>query len=141
MSAAAGHATPGTEAWCAAQLWLGRAAGETGDMVSALGHFTTVLDAKGQLSHGRRWPTRWSAGRPLCTTLGRLPEAAGEGRRGLDVARTAGYPSGEARALRVLGLLARLSGDSSAALDYLRQAQRIDPSTIPGWVARKTSTP
>ena len=42
---AAGRAEAGSDGWCAAQLWLGRAAQFSADLAAALGHFTAVRDA------------------------------------------------------------------------------------------------
>ena len=42
---AAGRAEPGSDGWCAAQYWLGRAAMFSADLAGALGHFTAVRDA------------------------------------------------------------------------------------------------
>lgn len=139
LSTAASHAAPGSEAWCAAQIWLGRMAGNAGDMVSALNHFTRLLDVTGFAG-----PSPVLAdvlvGRSIALhNLGPSAEAAAAARHGLAVAREVGYPAGEAMALRVLGLLARSSGDVGSALDWVRQAEQIDPSSIPGWVARMNS--
>ena len=41
----AGNAVPGSDEWCAAQYWLGRAAQFSADLAGALGHFTAVCDA------------------------------------------------------------------------------------------------
>ena len=45
LRAAAGHAAPGSDAWCAAHYWLGQAAHSTGDFAAALGYFTAVREA------------------------------------------------------------------------------------------------
>ena len=139
LSAAARHAAPGSEAWCAAQLWLGRTAANTGDMVAALDHFTRVVDVTGV---GPPSPPLADAlvGRSIALhSLGHQAEAARAGRHGLAAARESGYPAGEVMALRVLGLLARAAGDAGSALDWARQAGQVDPSSIPGWIARMNS--
>ena len=41
----AGRAEPGSDGWCAAQFWLGRAAAVSADLAGALGHSTAVRDA------------------------------------------------------------------------------------------------
>jgi len=41
----AGRAPPGSDGWCAAQVWLGQAALVSADPAGALGHFTAVRDA------------------------------------------------------------------------------------------------
>ena len=37
LRAAAGHASPASDAWCAVQYWLGQAAHSTGDFAGAVG--------------------------------------------------------------------------------------------------------
>ena len=49
------------------------------------------------------------------------------------LAREIGYPAGEALALVALGLAASYAGDLENALAWARQAQRIDPASIPGY--------
>jgi DNA-binding CsgD family transcriptional regulator len=66
----------------------------------------------------------------------RIPEAAEDARRALALARDIGHPSGEALALVDLSLAAGYTDDPENELAWARQAQRIDPARIPGWVAR-----
>jgi predicted ATPase/DNA-binding CsgD family transcriptional regulator len=68
--------------------------------------------------------------------LGRLPEAADDGRQALQLARQVGYPAGEAMALSHLSLAASYAGDRETALDAASQAYRIDHSAIPDKTAR-----
>ena len=50
---AAGRAEPGSDAWCAAQFWLGLTAVYSADLAGALGHFTAVRDAIGDRGPSR----------------------------------------------------------------------------------------
>jgi len=136
LSAAAQHAAPGSDGWCSAQLWLGRSAGNTGDFAGAVGHFTAVRDAAGS---GMASPTLADAlsGRSVSLmNLGRFPEAAEDAHHSLAVARKAGYPAGQVRALMALSLTAHFGGGPGNALRWARQAERIDPAGIPGSLAR-----
>ena len=104
---AAGRAEPGSDGWCAAQFWLGDYGRvSSADLAGALGHFTAVRDAVGD-----RGPSRvladCLAGRSVTlSNLGRLAEAAEDGRRALAMARELGYPAGEALALECLAIAA-----------------------------------
>jgi len=135
---AARHAAPGSEAWCAAESWLGWAALSSADLAGSLGHFTAIRDAVS----GRR-PSRMLAdclgGRSLTlVNLGRFGEAAEDARRALAVAREIGYPAGEALALADVTIPMCYAGDFEGALRLARQAEQI-PADIPGWIARLSS--
>jgi predicted ATPase len=49
----AGRAEAGSQGWCAAQMWLGRAALSAAELAGALGHFTAVIDAAGDQGPSR----------------------------------------------------------------------------------------
>ena len=132
---AAERADVGSDGWCAAQFWLGTTARHSADLAGALGHFTAVRDAT-----GRRLPTHaladCLAGRSATLrNLGRLAEAADEGRRALALAREIDYPAGEALALEQLAITALYTDDLDSALQLARQI----PANIPGWLARLRS--
>jgi DNA-binding CsgD family transcriptional regulator len=131
---AASYAAAGSDAWCAAQFWLGYTALLSADLDGALGHFTALRDA-GQgpvLASGL-------AGRSLTLTyLGRAAEAAGDGRRSLALARELGDKAGEARALVNLSIAAYAAGDIQDAAGLARQAGQI-PAEVPGSIARAGS--
>jgi predicted ATPase/DNA-binding CsgD family transcriptional regulator len=135
LRSAAGHAAPGSDVWCAAQVWLGQAA-KYSDFETSLAYYTAVRDA---LAAGGPSPTLVDclAGRAgTLVNLGRLPEGRADALRALALAREIGYPVGEARALVNLSYAAYHAGDPKDAVTWARQAQLIDPSAIPGWVAR-----
>ena len=136
---AAGRAVPGSEQWCTARFWLGYMAIHSDDQAGALGHFSVVIDAM----RDRRPYLAVAyclAGRTLALlNLGRVPEAAEDGRRSLAAARELGCPAGEAAALAVLSLAAVHAGDPGGAVQLARQAGQI-PGDIPGWVARMRSS-
>jgi DNA-binding CsgD family transcriptional regulator len=136
---AAGRAEVGSEEWCAAQNWLGVAATYAADMAGSLGHFTALRDAVAE-----RGPSRALAhglvGRSVTfLNLGRIAEAAEEGRRSLALAREIGYPAEEALALTYLSLAASCAGDLDTAVQLARQAGQI-PADIPGTRARWCSS-
>jgi hypothetical protein len=72
------------------------------------------------------------------TNLGRLAEAAADGRRSLAMARELGYPAGEALALAGLSIAAYDGDDLASAARLARQAEQIT-ADIPGWIARVRS--
>ena len=136
LRAATEHTEKDGEAWCAAQVWLGSLAPGPADDVVGLKHFTAVRNAL-----AARAPSpmlvRALAGQAGClANLGRLAEAAEEGRQALTMARELGDPAGEARALFWLAATASYAGDPQTSASLLRQAQRIDPGCIPGRLAR-----
>ena len=82
-----------------------------------------------------RWPTAWRGRSTTLANLGRIAEAADDGRRSLALARELGYPAGEALALARLSLVASDADDLDSAVQLARQAEQI-PADIPGWIAR-----
>jgi predicted ATPase/DNA-binding CsgD family transcriptional regulator len=126
---AAERAAPGGDAWCAAQFWLGETALYVGDLTGSLGHFTAV-----KASVEDRGPSRALAeclgGRSVTlANLGRVDEAAEEGRRSLAVAREVGYPLGE---LILMADLDRRAGRLEDAAAHLQEAIQITARTG-GW--------
>ena len=125
------------DAWPAAQYWLGYFAHLAGDFLGALKHYALAISA---VADDPRSPVLADAtsGRANCLlNLRRNAEAAEEAERALDLARDIGYPAGEARALLTLSIAAQYAGDEPKALDWARQATRIDPRAIPGRLARQ----
>ena len=139
LSAAAGHAAEDGEQWCAAQFWLGLLGAGFSPTVG-LGHFGAAGDAL-----ARRPPSPLlclALGcRAVClANLGRVPEAEPEVHRVLALARQIGDPVGEAVALISLAAMAYYSDDPQTSLAWSRQAQRIDTSSIPGWLGRERTS-
>jgi DNA-binding CsgD family transcriptional regulator len=133
----AGRIEPGSQGWCAAQCWLGRAGYFAADLPGALGHFTAVRDAV-----EGRGPSRLLAdalaGRSITLlTMGRLAEGTEDGRRSLAAARELGYLAGEGMALQMLGSAAYYSGDNGGAIRLSRQQQLM--AGLPGWIVRGCS--
>jgi predicted ATPase/DNA-binding CsgD family transcriptional regulator len=131
LGAAAGYADPGSDGWCAARLLLGQVAGYIDDPPAMLEHFTAVRDA---LEDPRRPATPGgpvllsmclSARSSALLRMGRVAEAAEDGRRTLDLARQAGSGGLEAMALACLSLAVWRDGDLDGALRLARQAQQI----------------
>jgi predicted ATPase/DNA-binding CsgD family transcriptional regulator len=138
LRAAAEHAARDDEAWCATQYWLGVLASYT-DMAGALGHFTAVRNVAASRGPSPVLADGLTGRSAALRNLDRIPEAAEDARRALALAREIGYLAGEAMALLDLAAAAYYAGDPDNALVWARQAQRIDPADIPGWVARRSS--
>ena len=133
-----GYAEPGSDRWCAAQFWFAWAAEFSGDMAGALEHFTALRDA---VAGRQPSPTLADAlaGRSFALRdLGQFPEAAGDARSALAVAREVGYPLGEALALLDLALAAAAVGEVGEAVRLARQAGQV-PGDIPASITRTCS--
>jgi predicted ATPase/DNA-binding CsgD family transcriptional regulator len=135
LADAAGHAAAGGPEWCTAQFWLGLLTAAS-NVPTSFSHLSLVRDA-----FAGRAPApllaralAWRAG--ALANLARVPEAAGEGRDALAMARELGDPAGEAYALYWLANAAGYVGSYQDAEAWLRQAQRIDQAAISGWIAR-----
>ena len=137
LRAAAGHAGPGSDAWCAAHYWLGQAAHRTGDFAGAMGYFTAVRDAVAGREPSPVLVDALAGRSVALVNIDRVPEGIEDARRAVALARELGYPAGEALALANLSLGAYYAGDLEDAVAWARQAQRIDPAGIPGWIARR----
>ena len=111
LGQAAGGAEPGSDEWCAAQDWLGRASLFSADMPRALGHFTAARDAMQGRGPSRLLADVLAARSVILLNLGRTGEGAEEGRRALAMARELRYPAGEAAAL----VLAAIQGGRQRA--------------------------
>jgi non-specific serine/threonine protein kinase len=140
LSAAAVHAAPGSTEWGIAHFLLGQAAVATGDLAAGLDHFTAARDG---LAEDGPSPELALAlcGRAdvLVLVLGRSREGAEEARRGLDMARHTGSLTSEAVALVTMSQAAYFAGEFEQAVQWARQARKIDPACIPGEVAREGS--
>jgi predicted ATPase/DNA-binding CsgD family transcriptional regulator len=140
LSAAAGHAAPGSNAWCAAQYWLGQAAAATGHMTAGLGHYTAAVDAMEADAPSPALADALAGRANILLFLGRTPEGAEDARRALVLARELGYPAGEASALLFMSNAALDVDDFENAVQWARQACQIDQETIPGDSARNCRT-
>jgi predicted ATPase/DNA-binding CsgD family transcriptional regulator len=134
----AGRAEPGSDGWCAAQFWLGRMAGFSGDPAASLGHLTALRDAAAERGPSRVLADGLAHRASVLSAMGRYAEAAGEARRSLAVARELRYPAAEAVALANLGTAALGAGDQDRAVRLARQAAQITDG-VPGWRARWVS--
>jgi len=135
---AAGHAAAGSDIWCEAQFWLGYTSLLSAELSDALDRFTALRDARQDRPPSATLAASL-AGRSLTLTYsGRAAEAADDGRRALAVAREAGDPAGEARALVNLSIAAYAVGDIADAARLAWQAAAI-PAEVPGPIARAGS--
>ena len=107
----AGRAGPGSEGWCAAQVWLAWAAFGAADLPQALQRCAAVMEAIGDREPSRLLVDCLTVKSETLANLGRVPEAAECGRRALALARELGYPFGIARAMACLVLAALYAGD------------------------------
>jgi non-specific serine/threonine protein kinase len=135
---AVGQTEPDAGSWYTAQVWLGFLAYGRFDTDSAIGHYSLVVDALSDgpplvalvdALLGRSAVLRNSAG---------LAEAPADARAALSLARQIGYATGEAMALGELSFISSYADDGERAVEWARQAQRIDRDLMPGWCARKT---
>ena len=125
--------------WCVAQVWLGWAAWSSADLAAALGHFTAVRDAAADRPPSRALTAALAGRATVLRQMGRAPEAAGDGRRALALARQIGDPAGELMALMDLSLDAAYAGRHDEAVRLARQAGRITAG-ISGGLARRCSS-
>jgi DNA-binding CsgD family transcriptional regulator len=130
----AGRAGPGSEGWCAAQLWLAWTAFGAPDLPQALQRCAAVIDVIGDREPSRLLADILTVQSETLANLGRVPEAAVAGRRALAMARELGYPFGQGRATACLVLAASYAGDLDGAVQLARQAGQIPD--IPGTAAR-----
>ena len=138
LGAVAGYAAEGGEEWCSAQFALGLLAAGSSHSVG-LRHYTAVRDAlTGRAASSLLSLALTSRGGCLAN-LGRVAEADPEVRRGLALAREIGDPAGEAWALVWLAVLAQEREDAETSLEWCRQAQQIDLTRVPGWIARSVT--
>jgi predicted ATPase/DNA-binding CsgD family transcriptional regulator len=119
-----------------AHLWLGHLAfgGLNFDIIA--GHYTTAVNV---LQDGPASADLIDGLTGRCHALrnmGHLDEAEADARAALELARQLGYTAGEADALKELGAVFMYADDRARAVDWARQAQRIDRSQMPGWRAR-----
>jgi DNA-binding CsgD family transcriptional regulator len=119
------RAVVGSDAWCLGHTWLGQASLDSADPAGALRHFTAVRDAIGDRGPSPLLARCLSGRAATLLTMGRIAEAAGDGRRSVALAREGDYPVIEALALGVLGLLACVAGDRNGAVQLARQADQI----------------
>jgi predicted ATPase/DNA-binding CsgD family transcriptional regulator len=122
---AAGRAGPGSGQWCAALAWLGYTAQWRGDLAASLSDFTVLRDAVTARGPCRALAEALTGRAAALNNMGRYGEGAEEGRLALTVARQAGYPAGEAEALRILSFAAIGAGDHGSAVRLARQAGQL----------------
>jgi DNA-binding CsgD family transcriptional regulator len=135
LRGAADRAEPGSDGWCTAQYWLGWSRTFSYELAGALDHFTAVCDAAASRPPARALADALAMRSLTLESMGRIAEAAGDGRRALSMARQIGYPAGELMALAVLCYAASDTGDHDEAVRLARQAAAITAG-VPGPLAR-----
>jgi predicted ATPase/DNA-binding CsgD family transcriptional regulator len=136
LRAAAGHAAPGSDAWCAVHYWLGLAARLTGDFAGSVWCFTAVCDAVAGREPSPVLVDALAGRSFVLLGTNRVAEGIEDARRAVALACKIGHPAGEALALTNLGAGAYYTGNLADAMAWAREVQRIDPAGIPGWIAR-----
>jgi len=131
----AGRGGPGSDEWCAAQVWLAWTELDAADLPQALQRFTAVIDVIEDREPSRILADCLALQSFTLSNMGRVPEAAASGRRALALARELGYPFGQIHATNGLVLAAWNAGDLDDALQLARQAGQIPD--IPGTAARE----
>ena len=138
LTAAIGQAAPHGEPWCRAQILLGEAAIDLFDPAGALAHFTAARDV---LASGGRSPALADvlAGRAeALVDLGRVVEGVEDARQALALSRDFGHAEGEAVALFCMTVAALHRDNVGEAVEWARQAARIDPESYSSDTARGT---
>jgi predicted ATPase/DNA-binding CsgD family transcriptional regulator len=130
----AGRAGAGSAGWCAAQVWLAWTAFGAADLPQALQRCAAVMEATGDREPSRLLADCLTVQSETLANLGRVPEAAGCGRRALALARELAYPFGIARATACLVLAALYAGELDEAAQLARQAGKIPD--VPGTAGR-----
>jgi len=125
------RAETGSDDWCAAQLWLSRAAWLRGERAAMLEQSTALVDAAAGRGPCRALANGLAARVMALVNLGRAAEAAGDARRALAVARETGERAAELYALGVLAAAAGNGGDLETAVRSARQAAQITDG-VPG---------
>jgi len=135
LAAAAQQADKRLPEWSIAHYFMGLMTARSAVPIS-LAHLTVVRD-----SLAGRSPTRllarslaWRAG--CLARLGETSQATQEGRRALGLARDLGDPIGEITALCWLVAAAEYADEQQDTEAWLRQAQQIDQTAVPGWILR-----
>jgi DNA-binding CsgD family transcriptional regulator len=132
------RAETGSDAWCAAQLWVSYAASLCFEHAAMLEHSTALVDAAAGRGPGRALADGLTARSIALVNMGRAAEAAGDARRALAVARESRDRAGELFALGVCAFAARGSDDLDRAVQFARQAAQITDG-VPGWFVRWSS--
>jgi len=130
----AGRAEPGTDGWCAAQLWLGWAAHQAADLPQALQLRAAVIDVIGNRPPSQLLADCLADQSVTLANVGQLAEATRHARRALAMARELNYPLGQVLAMNGLTIAASMAGDLEDAVQLARQAGQIPD--IPGIAAR-----
>jgi predicted ATPase/DNA-binding CsgD family transcriptional regulator len=122
--------------WCAVQYWIGQAGYTKGDFALAQDSYSAVIESATERGP-RPLLADALAGRAVTlANTNQVQAGMDDARRAVAVARELRHLAGEALALNILSYINYLSGDMEAALTLERQATRIDPAVIPGWIAR-----
>jgi predicted ATPase/DNA-binding CsgD family transcriptional regulator len=135
LNAAATHAAPGTAAWREAQYFLAQA-GAKRSQAAALAHYRAASCGPGAEPPSVTVALALAGEANTLNLLGRHDEGAAIAARALTLAREIADPNAEVFALLCLSQACQLADDLDGAVDWAREAGRIDPASIPGDFAR-----
>jgi DNA-binding CsgD family transcriptional regulator len=133
---AVAEAGPTADSSPTAHLWLGHLAFGGIDFGVIADHYTTVVDALEDRPPSTDLADGLTGRCHALRNMGRLAEAEADARAALDLARQLKYPAGEADALKELGAVFMYADNRVQAVEWARQAQRVDRRQMPGWRAR-----
>lgn len=123
--------------WYLAHLWLGEFAMVASDLGVVLRHFSTATEGL-RISAPTFELVRALVGKSgALRNTGRLSDAEADARAALELARQIRSPAGEGLALAELSYISLYADHGEAAVEWARQAHRIDFAQVPGWHARK----
>jgi DNA-binding CsgD family transcriptional regulator len=105
-------------------------------MAGALGHYSAAYDALSVHPPSSTLIEALTGRSDSLLNRDRIPEGTDDARRALALAREIGYAEGEAAALVLLSMAAYYSGGLDEAVEWARQACRIEPAAITGHLAR-----
>jgi len=116
---------PGSDGWCAAQLWLAWIAHEAADLPQALQRYAAIVDVIGDQAPSQMLADCLGLQSVTLSSLGRVPEAAGCARRALVMARELSDPLSQVHAMMGLAIVAMRAGDMDDAVQLARRGEQI----------------
>jgi predicted ATPase/DNA-binding CsgD family transcriptional regulator len=136
LDAALECASPASQGWAAARVWLAHLLGALGDPVGGTALLNSVCEP-GNGTDRSTWAVDALLSRAVAKlNMGDADGAADDAGRALALARDIGCAGWEAPALTMLSATAFYGGDAALALDRVRQAEEMLSGSVPGYLAR-----
>ncbi len=126
-----GSTEPGSEDWCAVQLWLGTLANGFLGIAASVDHFRAVVTALTDQQPGPVLVRALGSQGGALANLGRLDEAEPLARKALELARQIDDAYGESNALYWLSGIGHYRGDTAASLRWARELAAVDALRLP----------